>query len=671
MISILNENILKNFKAKADETTIYEHNKSLGNILKQLNINLSLKTQSEKIIKYHDVGKIVSSFQDDITDKHREIRHEMLSASIECLTEEEMLVILTHHKPLKEIISRFDRYPEQYQKELKELEEITGIKTIDIRDKLKKHKRIRTNEILKEKNIIHLKGILNYCDHLGSSNITKIEKGTDIRKVLEFNSYTSVQEKAKSISEDILLIAPTGAGKTEAALYWASNIDKDNNKRIFYVLPYCASITAMYNRLTAEGISTGMLHSKATYNLYKGLQDESKVRDEYQGYKYFTKHITITTTHQIFKAVFNCKFNEMLLTMFQGSIFIIDEIHSYDQRETALILQTLKYLKDNYNIKICVMSASIPTKLKDLLINELEITKELRMEGKELEQIKRHKVKYIDKNIEEDIEKIKKELKEGKKVIVCVNTITKSTEMYNLLKDSIEVDKITLINSYFNARDRERIERELKDSKLLIGTQAIEVSLNIDFDEMYTEVSVIDSQIQRWGRVNRKRIEKLKERKNIYIYNTESKVYDAALIERTKKLLGKLENIEEKDIQKYLDEVYIDELEEYEKYKQIMLNILKNVQMGKWENNSEFFEFTGVSVIPGSLEEEYRKLIEEKRYFEANSLIISIPYWQFERAVRDGAIVGEKIRNKDEYVILYKYSNKKGLLIGEKESNFF
>lgn len=664
-------NKLKKYNAKDGGPSIYHHNKDLENILNQLNLEEAIKEQMKKIIKYHDIGKAVSSFQDNITNTSREIRHEMLSASVASLTEEEMLVILSHHKPLKEIIGRFDRYPEVYKDELKELEEITGVKTVDIRDRLKKYKRIKTNKILKDKNIIHLKGILNYCDHLGSSSIDKIDKGKDLRKVFEFDSYTSVQEKAKNISDDMILIAPTGSGKTEASLYWASNINKKKDKKVFYILPYCASITAMYKRLTDSGVSVGMLHSKATYNLYKGLGNQSQAMQEYQGYKYFTKHITITTTHQIFKAVFNCKFNEMILSMFQDSIFIIDEIHSYDQRETALILQTLKYLKDNYNIKICVMSASIPTNLKDLLRTELEINKELKMSDSELEKIKRHKVKYIDRNIEDDIGKIKDELRKGKKIIICVNTVAKSLEMYNLLKNSIKVDKITLINSYFNTRDREKIERELKDSKLLIGTQAIEVSLDIDFDEMYTEISVIDSQIQRWGRINRKRIEKLKERKNIYIYNTESKVYDEALIKRTKTLLKSLGRIGERDVQKYLDEVYIDELNEYKKYKRIMLKVLNNIQMGKWERSNELFEFTGVSVIPESLEDEYRNLIEESKYFEANSLVVNIPKWQFSRASKDNAIILEKFKNKHEYVILYKYNSKKGLMFGEKENNFF
>ena len=46
----------------------------------------------------YDIGKVVDSFQNNIENTHRKVRHEMLSASIKGLTEEEMLVILTHHK---------------------------------------------------------------------------------------------------------------------------------------------------------------------------------------------------------------------------------------------------------------------------------------------------------------------------------------------------------------------------------------------------------------------------------------------------------------------------------------------------------------------------------------------------------------------------------------------
>ncbi len=63
-----------------------------------------------------------------------------------------------------------------------------------------------------------------------------------------------------------------------------------------------------------------------------------------------------------------------------------------------------------------------------------------------------------------------------------------------------------LLHSAFNANDRSKKEKQLleNDTKLLIGTQAIEVSLDIDYDIIFTEPAPFDALIQRFGRVNRK-----------------------------------------------------------------------------------------------------------------------------------------------------------------------
>ena len=50
----------------------------------------------------------------------------------------------------------------------------------------------------------------------------------------------------------------------------------------------------------------------------------------------------------------------------------------------------------------------------------------------------------------------------------------------------------------------EWIEKELDDADLLVGTQAVEVSLDIDFDCLFSEPAPIDALIQRFGRINRK-----------------------------------------------------------------------------------------------------------------------------------------------------------------------
>ncbi len=674
---MLDIRLLDKYKAKLDGKTLKQHNDELIKILNQLNMSKKEYNKMIKIINYHDIGKVVQLFQDNIDSTNRDIRHEIISASAKDLTVEERIVILTHHKSLNYIISeeisllKYDEYYSNlYLSQLKEVEDKLNIEMIDIINEVLKYK--INKRLLKNKNAIQLKGMLNYCDHLASGGFTYIDTGFNIGNRFKFSKYTTIQQQAKLQDKDVMMIASTGSGKTEASLFWADNVDKSKNKRIFYILPYTASINAMYKRFKKENISVGMLHSKVQYFLSKELEDEDNksVKFKYQGFKYFTNQVTVSTIHQVFKAMFNCKFNEMMLSMYKDAIFIIDEIHCYDERQLAIMLTTLKYFKDNYNINICIMSASIPSKLQELIKIELDIEDVLTLTKEENDKIKRHIVNYKDIYIEDDLDLIMKKYYSGEKVIICVNTVAKSQEMYTKISSIIgkeRAEDIVLLHSAFNQRDRELIENQLKNKKILIGTQAIEVSLDIDYDVMFTEISPIDSQIQRWGRINRKRIDNLINRKKIYVYDTESTLYDKNIIENTKNVLINLDKVNENDIQKYLDRVYTQDFHTFFDIKKQCEEIFNNIQIGKWDKNyNEMVEFSGASVLPSCFIDEYKKLIENKEYLEANSLIVNISNGKYHYAINDGAI-----DNQEKVIpyISYNYNDKIGLDFGKFEVN--
>ena len=79
----------------------------------------------------------------------------------------------------------------------------------------------------------------------------------------------------------------------------------------------------------------------------------------------------------------------------------------------------------------------------------------------------------------------------------------KAQFIYEWFKEN-DVDNSALLHSRFILKDRERIEKNLDNLNLLIGTQAIEVSLDIDYDVLYSEPAPLDALIQRFGRVNRR-----------------------------------------------------------------------------------------------------------------------------------------------------------------------
>ena len=126
-----------------------------------------------------------------------------------------------------------------------------------------------------------------------------------------------------------------------------------------------------------------------------------------------------------------------------------------------------------------------------------------------------------------------------------------------------------LIHSRFKRGERSRLETELKEkynkSKeacIVVSTQVVEVSLDISFDLMITEAAPIDSLIQRFGRINRKRTEEtIGMFKPIYVLKpsdkeTDSLPYSIDIVQRSYEVLPDDEVLHENDLQNLIDKVY-------------------------------------------------------------------------------------------------------------------
>lgn len=650
------------YLAKSDDmTSIEDHNKKLLNILEQI-IDIYdidyLTSSLEKVIKYHDIGKCSNSMQKRLKGENCSyIRHEWISASVTILNNAEKLAILTHHKSLEEAKHILCKEV-KYNKELQEVSQKLDIELEDIIDFIEIVNEPCNEEVVNLDNIL-LKGYLNYCDHLGSCNEDiKIDIGFNSLESLKFDSYNSIQKSVLALSKDILIIAPTGLGKTATSLFWSNNVQNNNkSKRIYYVLPYTASINSLYKDFCHRDISTTMWHSKAEYFMNKR---ESLSHSDYKLLKYSTKQINICTIFQLAKIMFSCKRFEMLLAQLKNSIIIIDEIHCFDTRTLAYTLELLRYLKDNFNIRICIMSASIPTCLQVLIKDRLGISNIIKADKKDM--LVRHHINRVNKNIFDDIDKIRESLNNGKQVIVCVNNVETSQELYKLFSKDYQCK---LIHGRFNTRDREKTEQGLKENKLLIGTQAIEVSLDIDYDIMYTEIAPFDALLQRFGRVNRKGKKGISD---IYIYDNYkdcSFIYDSSIIEKTNNVLSEilindLGIVLEEKTNEYLDKVYTEiDTDKYNNFKKQLTNIINNLRLGTYysSNIDDMISSDTIAVIPLSLIEEYKRLIENKEYLEAQALKVNINSnrlkWDSKNIFKD--------EENDIYIAKYKYNEDIGL----------
>ena len=196
----------------------------------------------------------------------------------------------------------------------------------------------------------------------------------------------------------------------------------------------------------------------------------------------------------------------------------------------------------------------MPLFLKRMVTEALGELTHVEVPPAERDRFTRHRVRLLEGNIHAAIPQIEEHLTEGKRALVVCNTVRHAQTVFEELQFVARNAK--LLHSRFILRDRERIEKELGDADLLVGTQAVEVSLDIDFDILFTEPAPIDALIQRFGRVNRKRQKGICDvcicreggENDGFIYSTER-------VQRTLQAFAPVDILHESEIQNLIDTV--------------------------------------------------------------------------------------------------------------------
>lgn len=167
-------------------------------------------------------------------------------------------------------------------------------------------------------------------------------------------------------------------------------------------------------------------------------------------------------------------------------------------------------LIDQIGGSFLIMTATLPGFYFNALQRELGVSKKELVYGEFIDDtVRRHHISLLDYAIhdEEIVEKMV-QLGEVNKVLVICNTIDRSIQVYQKIK--LYTDKVNLLHSRFIKKDRSSLEKSLlnfageNEPGIWVTTQIVEASLDIDFDHLFTEMSSLDSQFQRYGRCNRK-----------------------------------------------------------------------------------------------------------------------------------------------------------------------
>lgn len=415
------------------------------------------------------------------------------------------------------------------------------------------------------------KGVLMAADHLSSALNDRLDD--EIRKMfvkpdLSFYNRTHELYPLSKIStgnskKHTLVTAPTGAGKTDFLLRRCKG-------RVFYTLPFQASINAMYDRIKRDLNGTEaqvqLLHAASSLKL-KDCKLEERIIQRHVG-----ASVKVLTPHQMAAIVYGIKGYEAMAVDLRGCDVILDEIHTYSDVIQAIVLRIIEVL---LNLECCVHigTATMPTVLYDRILGLLggkDNVYEVKLPDDVLATFNRHNI-HKAASIGECLTVIESAIKENQKVLVVCNQVKRAQETFKTLKEQYPCVKTMLIHSRFKRDKRQSLEEQLKleyntmnGACIVVSTQVVEVSLDISFDLMITECAPIDALIQRFGRINRKRaFDTIGKYKPIYVVEPpedkmEALPYSLDILKRSFNVLPDNTLMQETEVQSMLDKVYPD-----------------------------------------------------------------------------------------------------------------
>jgi len=358
-----------------------------------------------------------------------------------------------------------------------------------------------------------------------------------------------------------LLIAPTGSGKTDFLMR------RCVGRRIFYTLPFQASINAMWARFCDKmpGTAVHLQHAAAPITLKQ--KDPIRFEEEYPLHGLIGSSVKVLTPHQLASIVFALPGFEAVMLDLQGTAVVLDEIHTYSDVSRSMVLEIVKVLL-RLNCSIHIGTATMPTSLYQELLALLgseEKTYQVALPPFQLDWHNRHQVfKLADWDEAKDI--IEHSMANNEKLLIVCNTVKKAQAVFNSLQKQFSNHKHLLIHSRFRRKDRSQKEQllyEFEKSTLpcwVVATQVVEVSLDISFDRMITECAPLDALIQRFGRINRRRtLETFGKQKPVHVIAPagDQRPYDRLIVEKTFSILPDQGAIlQENTLQTLLDTVY-------------------------------------------------------------------------------------------------------------------
>ena len=545
-----------------------------------------------------------------------------------------------------------------------------------------------------------LKSMLIAADWEGSSDLP-IHGVMDLSVSGFWNKVKTEVEKTPDMSFNItpfqsalgehlghgLALAPTGAGKTEAAIAWALRQKAAPGwaaGKILYVLPTQVLTNSIYERLATYlgKDNVGLLHSGAL--LYQMLsRSETSEHEQYDPAEIkptSEEQEVHTLNRMMFRPVMVATVDQLLLLAFNGNkrwavifgellggMIIFDEVHAYDGHMLALLERVSRELRDH--TRFLFMSATMPTALQVILKklaalpegfspiednrfvcsarNRWHLVRRKKsacplLEDHEGERIVVTEVRQI----------VSDSLARGKRILVVCNTVQASQDAYRYLKktfhEELSDDDIMCLHSRFIAKDRRTKEKcLLKDRmksrehqkwpRLMIATQVVECGLDLDYDVLLTEGAPLEALIQRAGRINRDR---RPEPGDIYLFRQDEasqKFYPPELVSASMKGLTEILQanalLTEGQFTELVEKIYAEKHFEddlrFQNTRRVLEELMYDVgaiqDLPETDLHTRFVTYKLVDVVP----ETFWNEIKDKGQFTIMDHLVKMPLWTF------------------------------------------
>ena len=376
-----------------------------------------------------------------------------------------------------------------------------------------------------------LKNIRQYQQERYPISNEELNTVTDIN-ILRSEIFCEVEEKIKANTDENIfyLEAPTGSGKSNTAINASFKLMQHDKRlqKIFYIYPFNTLVEQ--NLETLEKVfadnedikqNIAVINSITPIKVSEKDLNDNEEKEVYQKAllaRQLLNYPMILSTHvSLFNIIFGNRQSDVLaFYQLANSVIVLDEIQSYKNKIWAEIICYLKELAKMFNIKIIIMSATLPdldilsrfqAQAVDLLENSsrffavdcfknrVKLNYDLLKVDKDsiLDELKTHLKQYLKSDKKILIEFIKKKTAHDFWVDLQENEDFKDVQIEYLSGD----DSIA---------ERKRILDKVKkatDTIILVSTQVIEAGVDIDMDIGYKNISKLDSEEQFLGRINR------------------------------------------------------------------------------------------------------------------------------------------------------------------------